>query len=245
MLRFLRHIRKKLVEQNKVRSYLFYAVGETLLVVIGILIALQINNWNEQNKIRLYELTMLQEVSEALETDTENINNNIAYLKNILHSFNRLAFIKNNPNNSTDSLLPHLTNISGYGIVFNINSSPYEAIKSGGLDKISNSSIRNQLSSVYGFGIPQTESWINEVLRVELFNRNELFQNIFYVRAIPKSGRVEREIVMKDPHTIYNNPEFDKLLISSWPLTGTLDRLEFIAAQMTELKANINLELKR
>ncbi len=50
MLRFFRQIRKKFMEQDKLRTYLFYAVGEILLVVIGILIALQINNWNEKRQ---------------------------------------------------------------------------------------------------------------------------------------------------------------------------------------------------
>ena len=50
MLRFFRQIRKSLMEQDKLRTYLFYAVGEILLVVIGILIALQINNWNEKRQ---------------------------------------------------------------------------------------------------------------------------------------------------------------------------------------------------
>lgn len=47
MLRFFRQLRKSLIEKKKVRTYLLYASGEILLVVIGILIALQVNNWNE------------------------------------------------------------------------------------------------------------------------------------------------------------------------------------------------------
>ncbi len=50
MLRFFRQIRQKLLTENKVSRYLVYAVGEIVLVVIGILIALQINNWNEERK---------------------------------------------------------------------------------------------------------------------------------------------------------------------------------------------------
>lgn len=48
MIKFFRHIRKSLLEQNKMGKYFKYAVGEILLVVIGILIALQINNWNQE-----------------------------------------------------------------------------------------------------------------------------------------------------------------------------------------------------
>jgi len=50
MIRFFRTIRKKLIEEDNVRKYLLYAIGEILLVVIGILIALQVNNWNEERK---------------------------------------------------------------------------------------------------------------------------------------------------------------------------------------------------
>ncbi len=50
MIKFFRHIRKSLIEKNQMGKYFKYALGEILLVVIGILIALQINNWNEQQK---------------------------------------------------------------------------------------------------------------------------------------------------------------------------------------------------
>lgn len=55
MTKFFQRIRKKLSESGKVRSYLIYAIGEIVLVVIGILIALQINNWNEEYKDRQLE----------------------------------------------------------------------------------------------------------------------------------------------------------------------------------------------
>jgi hypothetical protein len=50
MITFFRRIRKGLVGSGATRKYLFYAIGEVALVVIGILIALQINNWNEARK---------------------------------------------------------------------------------------------------------------------------------------------------------------------------------------------------
>jgi hypothetical protein len=52
MLTFLRKIRWSLLESGSARKYIFYAIGEIALVVIGILIALQINNWNEWKKDR-------------------------------------------------------------------------------------------------------------------------------------------------------------------------------------------------
>lgn len=65
MINFFRRIRKKLADDNKPMKYARYAIGEILLVVIGILIALQINNWNEYRKGRATEMQLLS----ALKTD--------------------------------------------------------------------------------------------------------------------------------------------------------------------------------
>lgn len=70
MLRFFRQIRKTLVEQNKVRSYLIYAFGEIFLVVIGILIALQVNNWNEERKLQKEEHRYITELISDLQQDS-------------------------------------------------------------------------------------------------------------------------------------------------------------------------------
>jgi len=52
MLKFFRNIRQNLLSENKIGKYLLYALGEILLVMIGILLALQVNNWNETKKLR-------------------------------------------------------------------------------------------------------------------------------------------------------------------------------------------------
>jgi len=67
MLRFFRTIRKKLIEQDNVRKYLLYAIGEILLVVIGILIALQVNNWNEQRKENKLSEEYISRIAEDLD----------------------------------------------------------------------------------------------------------------------------------------------------------------------------------
>ena len=69
MLRFFRSIRKKLIEQDNIPKYLLYAVGEILLVVIGILIALQVNNWNEERKDQNLTIQYLMSLREDLRED--------------------------------------------------------------------------------------------------------------------------------------------------------------------------------
>ena len=64
MIKFFRNIRKSLLTENRVSKYLLYAFGEIVLVVIGILIALQINNWNEKRKNKKEEKTILLTVKE-------------------------------------------------------------------------------------------------------------------------------------------------------------------------------------
>jgi hypothetical protein len=63
MIKFFRKIRQNLLTENKFSKYLIYAIGEIILVVIGILIALQINNWNENRKERILENNMIKKIS--------------------------------------------------------------------------------------------------------------------------------------------------------------------------------------
>ena len=78
MIKFFRRIRFDLMEKNKTGKYLKYAIGEIVLVVIGILIALQINNWNEVQKMNQWEHRFLTDLESELKTNLdqlEEINN--------------------------------------------------------------------------------------------------------------------------------------------------------------------------
>ena len=64
MIKIFRNIRKSQLMENKTSIYFKYAIGEIVLVVIGILIALQINNWNEQRKDEVSTKLMLNQLKE-------------------------------------------------------------------------------------------------------------------------------------------------------------------------------------
>jgi len=66
MIKFFRHIRKSMIKENRTSKYLLYAIGEIILVVIGIIIALQINTWNENRKQGVEEKAILASLYENL-----------------------------------------------------------------------------------------------------------------------------------------------------------------------------------
>jgi hypothetical protein len=73
MIKFFRKIRQKMLTENKFSKYLIYAIGEIILVVIGILIALSINNWNEERKESLIEQNYLRRLLVDLENDYKTL----------------------------------------------------------------------------------------------------------------------------------------------------------------------------
>jgi len=74
MIKFFRHIRQNLLMENKTGKYFKYAIGEIVLVVIGILIALQINTWNESRKQAISENEFIASVKKDLKQDKAFVN---------------------------------------------------------------------------------------------------------------------------------------------------------------------------
>ncbi len=153
MIKFFRKIRQKLLSENKFSKYLIYAIGEIILVVIGILIALGINNWNENRKIEKIEEKYLSELSEAIELDIldlkSNINNSQKTIESIDLLLNHLE--KNLPYN--DSLNKHFTRSSLFTNLIT-NSSVYDKLASTGLDIISSDSLQKKIVRYYDYYSP-------------------------------------------------------------------------------------------
>ncbi len=83
MIKFFRHIRRTLIQENNMGKYFKYAIGEIVLVVIGILIALQINNWNEERKSAFEEKEILQNLYENLTLASQQSESLIAQEKEL------------------------------------------------------------------------------------------------------------------------------------------------------------------
>ena len=146
MINFLRKIRKQLLSENKFTKYLIYALGEILLIVIGILIALAINNSNENSKERTKELSYLKNIKNDLIINVQEIDgyiNNreqkIASAKNILEHFD------GKPIEDLETMVVDMGNIYSWRKFFQNNNTYQELINSGNLAIISNDSIQNTL----------------------------------------------------------------------------------------------------
>lgn len=84
MINFFRKTRKQLAAENKVVKYLRYSIGEIILVVIGILIALSINNWNEARKQEHLKQRLYIELYESIKSDTVDYNDDLKDLKSVV-----------------------------------------------------------------------------------------------------------------------------------------------------------------
>src|SRR5210317_1917061 len=97
MIKFFRNIRKDLLEKNKTGKYIKYAIGEIVLVVIGILIALQVNNLNDRRNIATNTKNNLITLKAELRSNTEKLKFNIDVVNaQIRNSLNLIDSLNNN-----------------------------------------------------------------------------------------------------------------------------------------------------
>ena len=149
MIKFFRNIRQKLLSENKFSKYLIYAVGEIILVVIGILMALQINNWNTDSERRDEESILLKALKEDFLENRKRLHETITYQKGMLdysNSFIKLITSKTNKTVSTDSILK----LKAYGAnswyrAELVNSTFKTIISSGKSDIIQNRNLIKKL----------------------------------------------------------------------------------------------------
>ena len=148
MIKFFRNIRQKLWTENRFSKYLLYAIGEIVLVVIGILIALQINNWNESKKNREKETILLTEMKANLQDDLKDLEYNIKYNKKRTEYNEVIRKVIEEKTPYSDTLRPYFGKFFG-NFQLTENTTAWENLKSVGLDLISNDSLRNSLSNLY------------------------------------------------------------------------------------------------
>jgi hypothetical protein len=202
MIPFFRKIRKKMADDNKPLKYMRYAIGEIILIVIGILIALSINNWNTNSKKKEYERFYIQGMINDIELDLINLNSRVTIDSLKVKSGKYLLNHFKNPTKKKDSLLLyHFSNTipsTGYNLTDNV----FEDLKSSGrLNYISNDALRKKIQDYYidGEHIIQAlnsnnsfskESYTNHILSGE-FDINSVLYAIFDFQTLDSKDIVE------------------------------------------------------
>ncbi len=148
MIKFFRKIRQNMIKENKFSKYFLYAIGEIILVVIGILIALQINNWNENKIKNLKEIEILLGLKNEFENNLESLITSHKFSLNSNKACFALTQIIQNDEVSSkfievDSLIKVLINFSAFEAKTGTTD---EIINSGKLNLLKNDNLRNQLT---------------------------------------------------------------------------------------------------
>ncbi len=200
--------------ENKTSKYFKYAIGEIILVVIGILIALQINNWNENDKDRVYEYKMLSEIKKALEGDIIHFEWMINRMEKLDSATNVMAQHIIDNSKFIDSLYLH-KGISRYyslsmGTSYQYNAGLYDALKSSGIEKVTNDSLRNSIISLYDFELPRRKILI-EWAEGDYKEQKKTLKSFFGPTEVIRHED-HYDYVQKFPDDLFQKPEFSKLL---------------------------------
>lgn len=194
MIQFFRKIRFNLMEKNKTGKYLKYAIGEIVLVVLGILIALQINNWNELNKERASEKIILNEIRDNLKFDLKDFESNIANLQNKAISSKSILKILESNSDYNDSIGYFFFYLKTYPH-FSNKSNGYNLLQSKGLDIIQNDSIRKSITDLYEDRYQYLKTYEKE--RIDYNNSLENKVSPYYGTRTLSNDKLPNELIIK------------------------------------------------
>ena len=243
MIKFFRHIRKSLIEKNQMGKYFKYVIGEILLVVIGILIALQINNWNEGRKAKQIEATKLNKLLEDLKLDSIAFASNVKVLTTIDNLHQELYNIGYKKTNA--QLTENPKEIRRY-VPFNLPSQKTSNLL---VTQLNNEVVRKELMD-YNENLSRTSNEMHEFINIvkdkirpylgqkEVYNLPSQFEtfNPEKINMISKDDLIE----------ISKNPDFQQLLFeANFKLKSNINGIDnLLLTQNNKLRNLIIKELK-
>jgi Family of unknown function (DUF6090) len=203
MIKFFRKIRQRLLSENKFSKYLIYAIGEILLVIIGILIAVSINGWNEDRKLKKAEQSILKDLKQemifnlkALELVIEENEKSFQAALEMRALFrDRAAFDK-----MTDSLFYASVRKLNWNFTYDPQNGILNSIiSSGQINQLSNKELKYLLASLKELTADATEN----TLKIEA-QRDDLMKSAWTNAMIIKDGKN----LGYNVKSIYDHPEF-------------------------------------
>ncbi|RLD25505.1 MAG: hypothetical protein DRI75_13260 [Bacteroidetes bacterium] len=218
MIKFFRKIRYNLMEENKTGKYFKYAIGEIVLVVIGILIALSINNWNENNKNKAQTRLYLEALNLEIQSNITYLKNSIDISDNIMGRTNiyltKLASQnETEPHDSIINLLPKNVYLSTPGYL--PESALDDFINSGSIKNITDVELKNKIlkiESQYKFFTKSNEG----VTKIYLETIDSYFKSYLDLSATSEpigSYKIPKLNYKPNRDAFINNMKFSNYLI--------------------------------
>ena len=193
MIKFFRKIRYNLIEQNKTGKYFKYAIGEIVLVVIGILIALQINNWNSIRNDRLLEDEYLIRLAEETRWNIKQLDYSISQYLDQSKELNKvIEYIEKGVHDSTENNVGRPNYIHPWIVK---NSIYNELVSTGDLKIIRDVHLRDLIDeahSVAYFAEQQLQIWRDLAIAHESYfipykkslQEKDTDNSIYYISAL-------------------------------------------------------------
>lgn len=214
MLKFFRGIRRKLIKEGKFKNFLIYSVGEILLVVIGILLALQLNNWHENKKNRDQEKVILTNLLIEQELNLQQLHEKIMGCRERIKNDSLiLQQTKITDLNIDEEELLRMLSINVYPITFDpSNGTIVDILNSGKIDLISSKQLRAAIS--------EWESNLSEVKEAEKYLIElSIIQSQDYLSDKLVLRNVYKEHIDSSSHSqtfaFLNELKFENLIVNS------------------------------
>ncbi|WP_051229706.1 DUF6090 family protein [Psychroserpens burtonensis] len=255
MIKFFRHIRQKQIMENRTGKYLKYAIGEIILVVIGILIALQINTWNENRKAKNEEIKILKALQADFMVSKDRIEGTIKSQSKVMRYSKTLINIHERQDKTEfhyyDTHLDSLTYLIGYGTSWHreeLVTGAYNSLTSAGkIDLIQNENLRNLLAQFmadYELGFEDQE---NSMHLLQELNKetNHLFLKIAgsYFRDKFDYKPISIDSLAISESFFTNDSYFGNLFLKSFDEFNRLKRQEDMRNQIQSILDSIKQEL--
>ena len=170
MIKFFRKIRQNLLMENKTGKYFKYAIGEIILVVIGILIALQINNWNENRKNKIAEADYYCRILDDFELNEKLIDDTTKLIDIKIELCKELILDLNKIPNERDEILNKFVIALRQDVFVPSNIAFEDITSSGQLKLLTDLNLKNRLI--------QHSTFLNNILNLLQENRNEILKRM-------------------------------------------------------------------
>ena len=227
-----------MIESGTTRKYILYAIGEVLLVMIGILLALQVNNWNEERKQRLKAKGILFEITNDLETNLQSLRNTINFDKRTNLSRQIIISLFERNLSFHDSLQVHLKQAGGDYFKTTLSVSGYETLKNEGLDIVQSPSLRKSIAGLFEVTLPELTQRENST---DNLAQEEVIKYLRQTTITTEAGKmpIDYPSFLKDHYFLENlrafHSEYNFLIRSR---LRTYDRVEEV---LELIKAELNL----